>query len=117
MVVVEDLPMKVKGRSYKPKSKLSSITTGMPIFDFTVITIHTRSRLNPEAEINELHNVLNMFTNPPHCYSGNAIIMGDFNQVPNFVAANFQSALDLGPQYRQLQYSGSSTLTQALDRY
>ena len=89
---------------------------GAPIFDFTVITIHTQQLLNVEAEIDELNYILNTFINPPHCFSGNAIIMGDFNQVEGFVADNFQSTLDKGSQYRQLVYKETSTLSQALDR-
>ena len=82
----------------------------MNTFDFTVVNIHTKPALNPQAEINALHNVLNTVINYPYCYSGNAIIMGDFNQGTNFVPAAFQSSLDLLPQsYRQLMYFGGST--------
>ena len=82
-------------------------------FDFTVVNIHTkptpRPGLRTQAEINNLHNVLNTVITFPHCYSGNAIIMGDFNQGARFVAG-FQSTLDLRPlNYHQLMYNGGST--------
>jgi len=76
----------------------------MHTFDFTVITIHTKPDFNEEAEINSLHDTLSAVIRPPHCYSGNAIIMGDFNQGSRFVGANFMSDLDIYPRYQQLQY-------------
>ena len=94
----------------------------MNTFDFTVITIHTKPTLNPKAEINQLHNILSTYTTSViPCYSGNAIIMGDFNQGKRFVGSSFQSSLDQLSQYRQLLYSGGSTRArsppQKHDRY
>lgn len=83
--------------------------TGVLTFDFTIITIHTKPSLNPQAEINSLHDTLLAVVNPPYCYSGNAIIIGDFNQGLNSVPAKFQSNLDQLQQYEQLQYIGGST--------
>lgn len=82
---------------------------GVFTFDFTVITIHTKPSLNPTTEINFLHNILVAVVRPPLCYSGNAIIMGDFNQGSNYVSTKFQSNLDQGQQYQQLYYTGGST--------
>lgn len=102
-------------------SKSYVFFTGVNTFDFTVITIHTKPGLNPKHEINQLDNILTTYTNEPHCYSGNAIIMGDFNQGTNFVGSRFHSFLDQKQQYRQLMYNGGSTLAtkppQTHDRY
>lgn len=90
------------------------MSSGVNDFSFTVITIHTKpergeKNANTKAEINSLHTALNVVINPPHCFSGNAILMGDFNQGIGFIPQSFQSEMDQLPAYRQLEYDGGST--------
>lgn len=42
--------------------------------------------------------------------TNNVIILGDFNQAPQYVKRNFRSALDLDRNIREVQYIGSSSL-------
>ena len=88
-------------------------------FIFTVITMRIEPSLNPQVEINNLHSLSNTLINPPHCYSGNVIIMGDFNQGTNFIPTLARSALDQDLRYQQLEYDGGTTYDknpQKLDR-
>lgn len=92
------------------------MSSGVNDFKFTVITIHTKPERgdkndNTKAEINSLHTALNIVINHPHCFSGNAILMGDFNQGIGFIplTQKFQSQMDQLPAYRQLEYDGGST--------
>ena len=88
--------------------------SGLIRFDLTLVTIHTQPNKTKDGEktrqeINGLHNFINRILNPPLCYSGNAIIMGDFNQGTNYVKDTWQSLLDKSPEYNELTYAGGST--------
>ena len=78
--------------------------TGMTDFDFTIIA---KSDLD---ESNQLHNILTTFINVPHCYSGNAIIISDFNQSSDI------TTLDQGHQYQQLHYTGDTAPARIYER-
>ena len=84
--------------------------TGYLRFDLTVLTIHTRPEQRPQEEINGLQPFINYIINAPGCYSGNAIIMGDFNQGVRYVKpATSQSSLDMSQHFDELTYIGGST--------
>ena len=95
------------------------IIVGTHHFDFTVITIHTKPpgsefipNANTKLEIDELNTFFDLLVGSPRCYSGNAIIMGDFNQGTNYIGASHKSTLDvMTDRYTQLMYEGGTTVS------
>ena len=66
--------------------------------NLTIVTMYTqpiktKDGLKTRQEIDGVHNFINRILNPPLCYSGNAIVMGDFNQGTNYVKDTWQSLL------------------------
>lgn len=96
------------------------------VFDFSVLPTHTipdsTSIHTTRQEIDNLRTNMNDLLAFPCCTSPNAIILGDFNQVPRYVLSNYRSALAKDPNVKEVPYTGSSSaLTQdprnQLDRY
>ena len=82
-------------------------------FKFTVMTIHTSPtpRANVQMEINGLQNFFVDISSHPTCFSGNLIIMGDFNQGFNYVGKTWKSNLDNDLEFKEVVYTGGSTMS------
>ena len=62
-------------------------------------------------EINYLRNSFIGIANPPFCFSGNGIILGDFNQVRRYVLSSFRTQSDFvtDQRFSEVEYTGSSS--------
>ena len=94
---------------------LSILTAGPKSFHFTVVPIHTipdssRDHTTRE-EINHLRYTFLHIAAPPYCFSGNGIILGDFNQVQRYVLKGFRTQSDFvtDPNFSEIEYTSSSS--------
>ena len=94
---------------------LSILTAAQKSFSFTVVPIHTipdssRDHTTRE-EINYLRYSFLRIVAPPFCFSGNGIILGDFNQVQRYVLRGFRTQSDFAtdPDFTEIEYTGSSS--------
>lgn len=80
-----------------------------------MVPIHTipdaTSDHTTREEINYLRYSFLHIANPPYCFSGNGIILGDFNQVQRYVLKSFRTQSDLvkDPKFVEIEYTGSSS--------
>ena len=79
-------------------------------FNFLALTVHTRPNIaTTYQEIDNFKYNLNELTSEPCFLTENAIILGDFNQSPSYVGKCYLSWLDLDADFKEIQYTGSSS--------
>ena len=95
---------------------------GADKFKFIVVPVHASADMTAREEINYASTVALHLMYLPTCFSENAIVLGTFNQVPEYVGQNWHSNMQLSSTFLELHYEGSSTVLtndtdNRLDRY
>ena len=75
-----------------------------------VVPVHAATDITAREEINYASTVALHLMYLPTCFSENAIVLGTFNQVPEYVGQNWHSDMQRSSTFLELHYEGSSTV-------
>ena len=79
-------------------------------FKFMVVPVHAATDITAREEINYASTVALHLMYLPTCFSENVIVLGTFNQVPEYVGQNWHSDMQRSSTFLELHYEGSSTV-------
>ena len=79
-------------------------------FKFMVVPVHAATDVTAREEINYASTVALHLMYLPTCFSENVIVLGTFNQVPEYVGQNWHSDMQQSSTFLELHYEGSSTV-------
>ena len=75
-----------------------------------VVPVHAATDITAREEINYASTVALHLMYLPTCFSENLIVLGTFNQVPEYVGHNWHSDMQRSSTFLELHYEGSSTV-------